>query len=50
MALTTTPGKGYVAYHPGDYADALSPAKNNQVVPLIIEVFGGLAYRRVQHN
>ena len=38
-------GRGHVAHHPGDYADALSPTKNNQVVPLITEVFGGLASR-----
>ena len=38
-------GRGHVAHHPGDYADAQSPTKNNQVVPLITEVFGGLASR-----
>ena len=32
-------------HYPGDYADVLSPAKNNQAVPLIVEVFGGLASR-----
>ena len=35
-------GRGFVDFHPGDYYDALR-RKNNQVVLLLVEVFGGLA-------
>ena len=38
--LDHSTGAGYVAAHPGHYADAL--AKGNQVVPLICETLGGL--------
>ena len=35
-------GKGHVAFHKGDYYDAIY-IKNNHVVPLIVEVFGDIA-------
>ena len=41
-------GKGRVAFHKGDYYDARS-TKNNQVVPLIIEVFGGVGTHAERH-
>ena len=45
--LTLTPydhatGRGCVEFHAGNYYDALR-RKNNQVVLLLVEVFGGLA-------
>ena len=40
-------GKGRVAYHAGDYADAKK--KNNQVVPLVVEVFGGVGSYAERH-
>ena len=41
-------GKGHVAFHKGDYYDAIYN-KNNHVVPLIVEVFGGIASRGARY-
>ena len=41
-------GKGHVAFHKGDYYDAIY-IKNNHVVPLIVEVFGGIASRGARY-
>ena len=41
-------GKGHVAFHKGDYYDAIYN-KNNHVVPLIVEVFGGIASKGAQY-
>ena len=43
-----TTGKGRVAFHRGDYHDARS-TKNNQVVPMVIEVFGGVGTYAERH-
>ena len=40
-------GRGHVAFHKGDYYDAIYN-KNNHVVPLIVEVFGGIASKGAQ--
>ena len=41
-------GKGHVAFHKGDYYDAIYN-KNNHQVPLIVEVFGGIASKGAQY-
>ena len=44
----TVRAQGHVAFHKGDYYDAIY-IKNNHVVPLIVEVFGGIASRGARY-